>query len=590
MQNQQNTMNTNSQQNQKNQQFSILFPYYEDTEYKQLSALTCHDLGLDTICSKLSETPKEKHLIMTIISNMTKDPRVAAYRQKVFVDILNLPEMRQRMMELLDQIQFLKDFGTMKKDADEKLGLWDLLHRLEEINDYIKCVAAIKECLSNENIKSEGLINLRNYIETIYNDACFEEMKEDIAKLKSDAAGIQSVTVGINVNSRFEATSIGLISVNDKPFKKSNIVSNFVDAIVSKDKIQEGTDWDGDMHYHLVDKTNISNMDKVEKFAAFYAMQSQPFLDARIRSTIVNIPENDGTESSTFYLDKVVNKMLDIMVKRLREILSKYVNIAIINITKLIPEFVYYIRFAEFIEKNLSNGMPFSEATILQENDIEAGIKMRARGLYNLKLATSLESGDQIVSNDLDFDTEHTVYILTGANRGGKTTVTQAVGILYVLAQGGIYVPCQKFEYAPIDRIFTHFPADEDKTMDLGRLGEECVRFKEIYSECTSDSLMLLNETFSTTSFEEGYYIACDSVKAILSKGIRTIYNTHMHKLAYNIDDLNSVDSKAKAASLVVKNDGGNRSFKVELAPSEGMSYAKDIAEKYGVTFDMLTT
>ena len=42
---------------------------------------------------------------------------------------------------------------------------------------------------------------------------------------------------------------------------------------------------------------------------------------------------------------------------------------------------------------------------------------------------------------------------------------------------------------------------------------------------------MLLNETFSTTSFEEGYYIARDSVKALLAKGVRTIYNTHMHKL-----------------------------------------------------------
>ena len=202
----------------------------------------------------------------------------------------------------------------------------------------------------------------------------------------------------------------------------------------------------------------------------------------------------------------------------------------------------------------------------------------------------SLENAADIVLNDLKFDSEHTVYILTGANRGGKTTVTQAVGLLFALAQGGIYVPAASFEYAPVDCIYTHFPADEDKTIDLGRLGEECVRFKQLYADCTADSLLLLNESFSTTSFEEGYFIARDSVRAILKKQVRTIYNTHMHKLAADAPEMNEQESGAKVASLVVKSDGGKRSFKVEVASPEGMSYARDIAEKYGVTYEMLTS
>ena len=99
-----------------------------------------------------------------------------------------------------------------------------------------------------------------------------------------------------------------------------------------------------------------------------------------------------------------------------------------------------------------------------------------------------------------------------------------------------------------------------------------------------------MNETFSTTSFEEGYFIAKDCEKAILEKGIRTIYNTHMHKLAFEIDELNAASCKSKAASLVVRTgEGGTRSYKVEIAPPEGMSYANDIARKYGVTYEMLT-
>ncbi len=150
-------------------------------------------------------------------------------------------------------------------------------------------------------------------------------------------------------------------------------------------------------------------------------------------------------------------------------------------------------------------------------------------------------------------------------------------------------MPGDELSFHPADAIYTHFPADEDKTMDLGRLGEECRRFREIYKEATRESLLLLNETFSTTSFEEGYYIARDSVRAILQKGIRTVYNTHMHKLAMDLDEVNAQSAEDKAASLVVLSDAGKRSFKVVEAPPQGQSYAHDIAVKYGVTYEMLT-
>ena len=97
----------------------------------------------------------------------------------------------------------------------------------------------------------------------LYNEAFFAEMKKDIAALKITASDIKSVTIGINVNERFEAVSMGLVSVNDKPFKKSGIISNFADAISSKDKIQSGTEWNGDMHYHMVEQEK----DRIMRYA-----------------------------------------------------------------------------------------------------------------------------------------------------------------------------------------------------------------------------------------------------------------------------------------------------------------------------------
>ena len=569
--------------------YSILYPDFDSVKYKKLSQTTCHDLGLDKLCKDLAGNPKEYKLILDTISNMTADPRVAEYRQKVFCDILKFPHLRNRMIELFDKFEFMRDFGVLHKVSDENLGIWHLLRRMDELSDYITCVESMKECLTENAVESKGLIGFRKYVEELYDEACFGEMKKDIAALKLHSSEIKSVTVGINVNDRFEATGLGLISINNKYFKKSGIVGNFAEALAAKPKIQDGNDWNGDMHYQPVEMASDGDVlmaELVKKSVGRTLVGLTQFSsDDKARASIAKIAEGDGMSNSTFYLSNIVNRMLDSLVRKLRDTLTKYADIVVVNISQLIPEFIYYIRFAEFIEKNIQKGFPFCEANVISKD----GVHMQARGLYNLKLATSILNKDDIVCNDLDFDAEHTVYILTGANRGGKTTITQAIGIMYVLAQGGIFVPATSFAYKPLDCIYTHFPQDEDKTLDLGRLGEECIRFKEDYNACTSDSLYLLNESFSTTSFEEGYYIAKDAIRALLKKSVKTIYNTHMHKLGENMAELNCENKDAMAASLIVRSDNGKRSFKVEVAPPEGISYARDIAKKYGVTYEMLT-
>jgi len=565
---------------------SILFPDIEGVKYNKLDDTSFHDLALDVVCKEVTRDAREQAIVTEILSHMTCSPEVSSYRQDVFEDFKNIPELREQLLDLFEKIEFNKGKGTIRKAADEKEGIWYLMHRLNEYADYVKCVDALRVCLSNEMIKSDGLKGFKAYVDELYSESHFDELKKDIEKLQKDTVDIQSVTVGINVNGNLEAESLGLISINNKKFKKSNIVSNFADAISREDKISDGNEWNGDMHYRFADGSKALGAYRVmDDFMRFQSVASAPFATSQIRqSTVASINESDGLGNSTYYLENILNKMLDSMVKKLKNTLDKYKDIAIGGITAAIPEFVYYIRMVEFIERLEKKGFRFTKAISAAAGETS----MKATGLYNMKLAISMPDPKELVINDLVFDNDHTIYILTGANRGGKTTVTQAVGMLFALAQGGVYIPAASFEFAPADCIYTHFPADEDKTLDLGRLGEECVRFKEIYDNVTSLSLLLMNETFSTTSFEEGYYIAYDSVKALLTKGPRTIYNTHMHKLAADACDY-SANLPVKASSLIVKSEGGNRSFKIEIAPPEGQSYASDIAKKYGVTYDMLT-
>ena len=562
---------------------SILYPDGDIEKFNELPDVTIHDLALDSITKKLTKEPEEQQHILRIMSRMSGDPRVTDFRCGVFDDIYHNKEMRKDLMVILEKINFLRSYGTFRHDYEESSSTWDLLHRLEEINDYIECVEAMSKCLEGVELKSEGLIKLKEYVDGIYNDNGFIELKKDIKNLRATTKNIKSVTLGINLNSRFEASEIGVVSINSKAFTKSGIIENFHDKIVTKEGIKQDNKWNGDYKFTTFDvgDSNTVTTGGTGSFSGMMAARANPVMAV----SMANVSNDIQSREVTKYMDKITNRLLVTIVKKLRSVLTKYVTITITDITDLIPEFLYYIRWAEYIEALIEQGNVFNKAKVVGEGD---ECFMDAKGLYNLKLASfQTEEHENIVTNDLDFTREHLVYILTGANRGGKTTITQAVGLLFVLAQGGIYVPCDDFIFAPVDNIYTHFPADEDKTMDLGRLGEECKRFKEIYERSTKQSLLLLNETFSTTSFEEGFYIAKDAVKAIIRKGVRTIYNTHMHKLAYDIDEINA-DFEYKAASLVVKSDGGNRSYKVEVAPPQGMSYAMDIAKKYGVTYDML--
>ena len=566
----------------KEQSLSILFPRQDEVVYRQLPDTVWHDLGLDAVTEKVAQRPEEAELIRRVMTSLTADPAVSAFRCDVFRDILKHPEIRERMMKLLQQVKTFYDYGIVNRGAGDETGLWDLMHRLEEYHDYILTVEALRECLSDKDLSSEGLRGLWTEVDRICRDNGFAALKKDVEEMRLTASDLKSITVGINLNDRFEAVNMGLVSVNKKPFTRSSLLKNFISAVSPRDDIREEADWNGSTSYYPANGENgiLTTAGKAMERAILVRNPIAAMSMARI-------PDADGLAGVPRQMDSAASMLAGRITRRLKDMLGKYLNVSVREIAALIPELVYYTRWAEYIGKCTEKGWTFCKPETRQDPGNAAG--MAAEGFCNLKLIGSL-TPVEVTFNDLSFDAEKRIFILTGANRGGKTTITQAVGQLFLLAQGGISVPAQRFSFSPADQVLTHFPADEDKTMDLGRLGEECQRFREMYSASTGNSLLLLNETFSTTSFEEGYYIAVDAVRALLDRGCRVIYNTHMHKLAYDLDSaINQPGRTGKAVSLVAETTGGKNSFRVRVAPPEGKSFARDIAEKYGVTYESLT-
>lgn len=166
--------------------------------------------------------------------------------------------------------------------------------------------------------------------------------------------------------------------------------------------------------------------------------------------------------------------------------------------------------------------------------------------------------------------------------------LTQAVGIAAFMAGQGLFVTADEYEGFLFDKILTHFPADENETLDLGRLGEEAVRVKTIASEADAKSLVLLNETYSSTSAIDGLYLAKDLVHLLKHKSVPTIYNTHLHELAKATEEMNKWDGEGDVVSLVMEIVDNVNTYKVLHKDPDTSSFAKNIALKYGVTYEQL--
>jgi len=552
--------------------FSLLYPSGKERSSVRLTDECVNDLSLDFIIEALTDVRYERDLMKNLMSNITGDPDVIKYRCDIFDDFLRYPQLRSCMEELLLKLKDLMDLERFQKDKEGPV-LWSLINRLREIDAYVICINTIKSTLESLDICSQGMKELLRIVTDISRDSGFDDLKADIDETLDKARKLRSITIGVNLDDLLRPKNAGIVSLNDTEFTNSGLMRRFMDFTKNKSELNSGTDTDS-THFHPA-----SPVSSGVKFGTI--QQNAATGDVHIETSDIT-----GGDPLSGAIKKPVTNIMRRTVNDIKSTLKRYVNISGYSLTSLTPEIIFYIRWAELIDKITATGMPMTKAEILPADSREIHLK----DVYNLKLAINKVKGEDIdiITNDIDFDDRYRIFILTGPNRGGKTIFTQAVGLAVMMAQWGIYVPASSAAISPCDNIFTHFPADENDTVDLGRLGEESQRLSQIFEMATGRSMMLLNESLATTSVAEGLFIAKDVVKSMRYLGCRAVFNTHMHDLARSLDELNSTEGDSRVESLVTGVHDGQRSFKVAIIPPQGTSYAKDIAVRYGVTFDII--
>jgi hypothetical protein len=193
------------------------------------------------------------------------------------------------------------------------------------------------------------------------------------------------------------------------------------------------------------------------------------------------------------------------------------------------------------------------------------------RGLYDLCLSLSMSG--RVVGNDVNA-ADNSLVLITGANRGGKSTALRSIGLTQLMMQCGMFVSAESFRANLHDRIFTHFKREEDVNMKSGKLDEELNRMSLIVDKLTSSSMVLFNESFASTNEREGSEIARQIVRALLEKRIKVFYVTHLFDLAQGFH-LAKMDT---ALFLRAERLGdGRRTFRLVEGEPLPTSYGEDL-------------
>ncbi|MXY88370.1 MAG: endonuclease MutS2 [Dehalococcoidia bacterium] len=181
---------------------------------------------------------------------------------------------------------------------------------------------------------------------------------------------------------------------------------------------------------------------------------------------------------------------------------------------------------------------------------------LRAKVLLGKRLATSLpradgdaswlgEEGDttivrarhpllwgDVVPIDLDLSEEAPGLLITGPNTGGKTVALKTVGLLTLMAQAGLPVPCDEgSRFVTYGAIHADIGDEQSIEQSLSTFSSHMRTMGGILEAAAPRTLVLLDELGAGTDPEEGAALSRAILEALLDRGCTIIATTHHGEL-----------------------------------------------------------
>jgi DNA mismatch repair protein MutS len=484
-----------------------------------------------------------------VLTELLSAPEVIAHRQAVLADLLDNPALRERLEQVLPGLEALGDIprGEHYKPLAEP-GLERVARRLADLELLVDVVARLADALRAAPVQSEGFRSVGRELEELRRTPEFAALERELPGLRATLANVRSVTVGVNLGPDLAPESATILDLGTTPVEGRR-------ALVWR---------------LLGGRTGEQGLTPLQR-------------------------GEGGPLGRPNELMRDLRHLLGQVVAPIHAALERFTRVSTDAVGQLGAELGLLLGAARLVERLRRAGLPVCRPDCL-------AMEERCTELvdaYDLELALGqLPNATGMVTNDVRFDARlGRVWVLTGPNRGGKTTYTRAVGLAQVLFQVGLYVPARSARLSPVDTIHTHFPGREETRPGLGRLDVEAEQLAAIFRQATPHSLILLNEALSGTSALEALDLARGLVRGLHLLGARAIYVTHLHELATGVDEINATTpGDGTVASLLADSvDDGSadapaarRTYRILPRAPRGASFAAEIAEQHGISYAQL--
>jgi len=188
------------------------------------------------------------------------------------------------------------------------------------------------------------------------------------------------------------------------------------------------------------------------------------------------------------------------------------------------------------------------------------------------------------VPNDVRFDQERRMLVVTGPNMGGKSTYMRQTALIILMALAGSFIPAASARLGPVDRIFSRIGASDDLAGGRSTFMVEMEETANILHNATERSLVLMDEIGRGTSTFDGLSLAWACGVELASR-IRafTLFATHYFELTTLPDEYPGIanvhlDAVEYGDTIVfmhaVREGPANQSYGLQVASLAGVPKA----------------